>query len=188
MGPDKTPTNSSFLYDEIMKQRSNPAVVIIDGQDRLLYFNQEAQEFLGLNSGEPSGPAKVPPEINDLCGRLKTPVRSEARISGLIRDASGRSHIASAHFIRPSGSQDDFNFIVVIQPVAESHIDFKKVRERYDLTPREIEVLGLVCAGYSNREISEKLFISEYTAQDHLKNIMRKMGVSSRSKLVALVI
>jgi DNA-binding CsgD family transcriptional regulator len=51
-----------------------------------------------------------------------------------------------------------------------------------------LEVLGLICDGHSNREISEKLFISENTTRDHLKNIMRKMGVSSRSKIIAQVI
>lgn len=48
-----------------------------------------------------------------------------------------------------------------------------------------MEVLTLVCAGCSNQEIAERLFISAYTVKDHLKNLKAKIGVSSRSLLVA---
>jgi non-specific serine/threonine protein kinase len=49
------------------------------------------------------------------------------------------------------------------------------------LTPRELEVLHLICAGLSNREISERLFISERTAQTHVQHILDKLGVSTRT-------
>jgi DNA-binding CsgD family transcriptional regulator len=188
MKQDSLAAGKTLLLDEILSKRSNPAVIIMDRRDRLLYFNQEAQEFLQQNRNEPLGRAIIPHEISDLCERLKNHELSDLRNSGLIRDINGRSHVAVAHFIRPSNEQEELNFIVVIQPVAESHIDLKRFKEQYGLTPRETEVLGLVCAGFSNREISVKLFISEYTTGDHLKNIMRKTGVSSRAKLMALVI
>jgi DNA-binding CsgD family transcriptional regulator len=49
------------------------------------------------------------------------------------------------------------------------------------LTPRELEVLRLVAAGRSNREISAELVISEHTVARHLQNIFAKLGVSSRT-------
>jgi DNA-binding NarL/FixJ family response regulator len=49
------------------------------------------------------------------------------------------------------------------------------------LTPRELEVLRLVAAGKSNREIAATLTISEHTAARHLQNIFAKLGVSSRT-------
>jgi DNA-binding CsgD family transcriptional regulator len=188
MEKDDGSAGKLFLLDEVMNKRSNPAVVILNQENRLLYFNQEAQEFLQTNQEAPDTAISVTQEISELCKGLKNPAVSDIRNSGLIRDLKGRSCVAVAQFIHPPDDQRDLSIIIVIQPVAESHIDFKKVQERYGLTPREIEVLGLVCAGYSNREISDKLFVSEYTTQDHLKNIMRKMEVSSRSKLIALVI
>jgi DNA-binding NarL/FixJ family response regulator len=42
-------------------------------------------------------------------------------------------------------------------------------------------VLRLICAGRSNREISETLFISERTAQTHVQHILDKLGVRSRT-------
>ena len=52
--------------------------------------------------------------------------------------------------------------------------------ERLGLTPREAEVLALVAAGRTNREIGAELFISEKTASVHVSNILRKLGVPSR--------
>jgi DNA-binding NarL/FixJ family response regulator len=49
------------------------------------------------------------------------------------------------------------------------------------LTRREVEVLRLVAAGRSNREVAATLFISEKTAARHVANIYAKLGISSRS-------
>jgi DNA-binding NarL/FixJ family response regulator len=51
----------------------------------------------------------------------------------------------------------------------------------HGLTERELEVLGLVAAGKSNRAIAATLVISEHTVARHLQNIFRKLGVSSRT-------
>jgi two-component system NarL family response regulator len=49
------------------------------------------------------------------------------------------------------------------------------------LSPREREVLQLLVAGQSDRQIAEALFISHRTAQGHVGNIFNKLGVSSRT-------
>ena len=56
---------------------------------------------------------------------------------------------------------------------------------RHGLTPREIEILRLVAAGNSNREIGERLFISPTTVARHVANIFGKLGVDSRAKATA---
>ena len=53
------------------------------------------------------------------------------------------------------------------------------------LTPREAEVLRLVAAGKSNREIAAELVISEHTVARHLQNMFVKLGVSSRPAATA---
>ncbi|HEX7715898.1 MAG TPA: response regulator transcription factor, partial [Marmoricola sp.] len=54
------------------------------------------------------------------------------------------------------------------------------------LTSRETEVLTLVAEGRTNREIGEKLFITEKTASVHVSNILAKLGVSNRGEAAAL--
>jgi DNA-binding NarL/FixJ family response regulator len=53
-----------------------------------------------------------------------------------------------------------------------------------DLTSREIEILRLVAEGLSNKEISDRLFISHRTVDTHRTNIMRKIGVSNVAGLI----
>jgi DNA-binding NarL/FixJ family response regulator len=56
------------------------------------------------------------------------------------------------------------------------------------LTAREIEVLQHVVAGHRNRDIGEKLFISEETVKTHLKHIMDKLGARDRTQAVAVAV
>jgi len=54
------------------------------------------------------------------------------------------------------------------------------------LTQREIEVLQQVAGGNRNRDIAEKLFITEETVKVHIKHIMEKLGASDRTQAVAI--
>lgn len=54
------------------------------------------------------------------------------------------------------------------------------------LTAREVEVLRAVAGGNRNRDIAEKLFISEETVKVHVKHIMEKLGASDRTQAVAI--
>ena len=49
------------------------------------------------------------------------------------------------------------------------------------LSDRELEVLGLVAEGLSNREVAERLYLAPTTVRDHLQSLMRKMDVRSRT-------
>ena len=54
------------------------------------------------------------------------------------------------------------------------------------LTQREVEVLGQIAGGNRNRDIAERLFISEETVKVHIKHIMEKLGASDRTQAVAI--
>jgi DNA-binding NarL/FixJ family response regulator/tetratricopeptide (TPR) repeat protein len=58
--------------------------------------------------------------------------------------------------------------------------------ERLGLTTREAEVLSLVAAGRTNRQIGDELFVSVKTASVHVSNILRKLGVNSRVDAAAV--
>lgn len=52
------------------------------------------------------------------------------------------------------------------------------------LSGRELQILQLVAEGLSNKEIAEKIFISRYTVECHIKHIYRKLSVSGRTKAI----
>jgi len=56
------------------------------------------------------------------------------------------------------------------------------------LTKRETEVAGLVAQGMTNKEIAEKVFISQRTAEGHVDRIMRKLGFTTRAQIAAWVV
>jgi len=57
-----------------------------------------------------------------------------------------------------------------------------------DLTPREVEVLGLIALGFTNPEIADKLVLSVRTVETHRANIQRKTSSTTRAELVAYAI
>jgi two-component system nitrate/nitrite response regulator NarL len=61
-------------------------------------------------------------------------------------------------------------------------------RKNFGLTPRELEIVGTVVSGFSNRDIAQKLKVSEDTVKHHLTNIFNKTGVSSRLELALFAI
>ena len=63
-----------------------------------------------------------------------------------------------------------------------------RARDRSPLSHREREIVALVAQGYKNKEMAEKMFISEQTVKNHLHNIFDKLGVSDRLELALYAI
>ena len=52
------------------------------------------------------------------------------------------------------------------------------------ITPRELEVLNLIAEGLSNKEMAERLFVSENTVKTHASRVFDKLGASRRTQAV----
>jgi DNA-binding NarL/FixJ family response regulator len=61
----------------------------------------------------------------------------------------------------------------------------EKLRDRTGLTDRELEILGAVSRGLSNREVGKELYLSAQTVKFHLHNIYGKLGVANRTEATA---
>jgi DNA-binding CsgD family transcriptional regulator len=70
---------------------------------------------------------------------------------------------------------------------SDENISFEEFCKRFDVSPRESDVVREICNGLSNKEISDKLFISLQTVKDHTHHIYIKTNVKSRVQLINLV-
>ena len=85
------------------------------------------------------------------------------------------------------------NDVVLSQPSIAARVltEFRSIMKDEDveniyspLSPREIEVLDLVAAGRTNKEIAVKLAISNQTVKNHISSILRKLAVNDRTQAV----
>jgi DNA-binding CsgD family transcriptional regulator len=187
-----------LMYDfaDIINSRSIPGVLIIDSGSRLRYANREAlgiiPELRDCTPGEAEISRQIPDEIAALCALLRTGNPATVTVQGKMwnREIFGQAgaHCAlRAFFIdNPGEGEDGQHIMVLVERVVERHeVNFKRAQKDYLLSKREVEILQCICSGLTNREIAEVKFISEYTVKDHVKKIMRNMGVSSRSEILA---
>jgi len=76
--------------------------------------------------------------------------------------------------------------IQVPLPASEPFVPNGSKREALGITPRELETLELIAQGLSNREIAEKLFVSENTVKTHSSRVFDKLGAKRRTQAVQL--
>jgi len=74
-----------------------------------------------------------------------------------------------------------------ILPQTSNNINFSDFCNLYEISKREAEIILEICTGKSNKDISEKLFISLQTVKDHNYRIYSKLGVKTRGQLTNLV-
>ena len=71
-------------------------------------------------------------------------------------------------------------------PAGQPFVPDEKKREDLGITRRELDILELMAQGMSNREIAEKLFVSENTVKTHSSRVFDKLGAKRRTQAVQL--
>ncbi len=181
----------------IIKKRSLPGVLIIGADNRLLYANREALDMLpalhDFRHDDVATQSSMPVVIAGLCDRLSHACQAgtppEVPACEIIDPLTGLPCSLRAFFIGTleEGEQARHIMVLVERIIEKREVDYTRVKSDYGLSKRETDVLRHVCGGLTNREIAEKMFISEYTVKDHIKKIMKNMRASSRSEIIAMV-
>jgi DNA-binding CsgD family transcriptional regulator len=170
---------------------SAPGVLILDDQGRVVQHTQAAERWLrdlaDFGDGWLEGEG-LPTPVWMVVGALRKALKPESN-----RDANGvpsvRVQTRSGRWLTFHGARTDSKdsrkgeTIVIIETSRPQELAWLRA-SAYGLSERERAVVDLVVQGASTREISQALYISEYTVQEHLSNVFDKVGVRGRRALI----
>lgn len=99
-------------------------------------------------------------------------------------------NLGVAHFLDKPVNRDEVLQVAESLAKISDPVDqkLKRMTDKYELSAREREVCRWVALGYSNREVAEKLQMSERTVKAHLTSTFKKTGLGSRTGLVSSIL
>lgn len=112
---------------------------------------------------------------------LVLPAVKAGALSYLLKDVSA-AELAAAIRAAAQGSPT-LNPMAASKMMQEVSAGRKEVKDPNKISPREMEVLKLIARGLGNREIAEKLFISERTVKTHVTHLLEKLQLRDRTQL-----
>ncbi|HEY6182193.1 MAG TPA: response regulator transcription factor [Terriglobales bacterium] len=109
----------------------------------------------------------------------------------VLKDSATQLLLKSIHTVMSGeywvGRESVSNLVQYLRTLVQSTGEEAK-QKKFGLTPRELEIVSAVVAGYANKEIAEYFKISEDTVKHHLSNIFDKLGVSTRLELALFAV
>lgn len=196
-----------MIVSRAISSTADPAFAT-DRGSRIVSWNPSAEKFLGYRESEVLG--RPCHEVlrgrdvfgNHYCGPscpvVEAALRGEpvTRFEVSYRAANGRRVRTEVSLLALRGELAEEVYLVhLLRPLL--NLEGPPVRGRsgvatsgktepsVSLTPRQTEVLKLLEAGCSTREIAERLYISEVTVRNHVESLLRKLEVHSRLEAVA---
>jgi PAS domain S-box-containing protein len=195
--------------------RSPDAIYVTDRQNRIVCWNRSAEHLLGYTTEEALGAPCAGMQGSDeqgnrycfdVCPVAQLAARGESvrRFMLSLRAKDGTAVPLETSFLTlVVEPPDDFYVVHVLRPprptaprgtapeappsapqpivAARQSVDARARR----LTPREVEVLGMLAAGRATPEIAHRLHISTLTARNHVQNLLDKLEVHSKAEAVA---
>jgi DNA-binding CsgD family transcriptional regulator len=166
-------------------------LLVLDADDGVRLSNREADRWLDeLGTGDRAG-AQLPLVIPAVARQARAfcgPTTSAAPAPTDIRPARARARTQSGQWLIVRGSlmgDGPESPVAVMLEAARPAEMAPLMVDAYGFTDSERRVTELVGQGLSTRQIADRLHVSSYTVQDHLKSIFAKSGTSSRGDLIA---
>jgi DNA-binding CsgD family transcriptional regulator len=179
----------SLLLDEAAAGTGDVGILVLDADNGVTMSNPAAQSWLdAMGIGDRAGarlPVAIPAvarQARALCappGAAPTPDTRPARAR--VRTRTGQWLVVRGSVL---GEHPDAPVAVTLEPARPAELA-PLMAYAYGLTPGERRVTELVAQGMSTRQIADRLHLSNYTVQDHLKSVFTKSGTTSRGDLTA---
>lgn len=174
-------------------------VVLLNVTGHLLFMNHQAQ--LLLRELQPlavreQGNCLLPVAVHTVLRELQTQLVSCDHPKDCESFTVERLCLSTEHRLLLRGVcipeeplHKNSRFLVIIEQLSATlECPDQDVRQRYHLTEREQMVIIYLMLGFTNKEIANRLNLSEYTVKEHLKRIMQKTRTTTRTGLLARMI
>jgi DNA-binding CsgD family transcriptional regulator len=165
------------------------SIIAVDARGHVLHETAATTGLLAEES--PADAVRVRDGARQFAFRLHATLRSTAmRAREPLPDATlrtGRQRFELTGTVSHALLGRDPIALVALRRVTPAPLSDDALRQRFDLTPREIEVARLIGEGLSNREIGERLGVQFYTARNHVERVLGKLSVPNRARVGAVL-
>lgn len=169
--------------------------VVREHQPRILLLDVSMPKGTGLDTLRALSQSGIPTRTILLTAAIEKEQVLEALQLGargiVLKDATLQVILKSIRCVNEDqfwvGQESVCDLIQALRRLMPQH-RAQEAKRNFGLTSRELQVIALIVAGYTNKDLADKLGISEHTAKHHLTNIFDKLGVSNRLELVLFAI
>ena len=183
-----------------LQQQGATGIILFNSTGQLLFMNTEAQAFtrqLQPLSTRENGTCLIPEKIHsvvrDLIGRLMHcdhPKDCESIQVERLCFTNDQRLLLRGFCIPDEPLARNSRFLVIMEKLNQQKLECPdaNMQQRYHLTEREQMVIIYLMLGFTNKEIANRINLSEYTVKEHLKRIMQKTQTTTRTGLLARMI
>jgi DNA-binding CsgD family transcriptional regulator len=187
-------------HSQSLRQQGATGIILFNSTGQLLFMNTEAQTFtqqLQPLSSRENGTCLIPEQIHtvvrELLGRLMHcdhPKDCESIQVERLCFANDQRLLLRGFCIPDEPLARKSRFLVIMEKLNQHKLECPdaNMQQRYHLTEREQMVIIYLMLGFTNKEIANRIHLSEYTVKEHLKRIMHKTQTTTRTGLLARMI
>lgn len=186
-------------HDHTVRQHHATGLILFSNAGQLLFMNQEAQDYIRLlqpYTAKENGTCLIPEVIHSIVRELVSRLmrcrhHRDCETIQVERTSCGSEpHLLLRGLCIPDEPAVFSSRLLIIlenlnQKLGSPDVN---VQQRYHLTEREQMVIIYLMLGFTNKEIANRLNLSEYTVKEHLKRIMQKTKTTTRTGLLARMI
>ncbi len=168
-------------------EESAPGMILLGQGNEVEFVTPPAQRMLEAlcGAGPTSSRSSIPLPVLALAATARRQGRSDAGDTPAAVHVPTSAGWLSLYASLPDGARSK-RVAIVIQRMSGEHAAALRL-EAHGLTDREREIATMVARGLTTKALAERLFLSPWTVQDHLKSIFEKTGTHSRRELRAQI-
>jgi DNA-binding CsgD family transcriptional regulator len=192
-------------FFQMILDSADVGLAALDLKRRVLFMNRKAVTICEgikrdvISEVEQHSPESViPPPVLSDCQRMEGPVKNDQGVgldSSPVRErvmsiSSFEKCLFRSRVVDRGVTDSNDPLFLITMEILPSHprINDHAIKRECNFTNREAEVVSYVVKGYKNAEIADRLFISEGTVKNHLRNIFEKANVKNRTGLINRVL